>query len=76
MWDTAVVTLSCLRLLPPSPQVNTTLETLELNGNVIDYDGITALAEALTVNSSLKVLAIRCVSTRSSLQGALLGVGQ
>ena len=26
-------------------QNNTALETLELNGNVIDYDGITALSE-------------------------------
>lgn len=39
-------------------QVNTTLEVLELNGNVIDYEGVSALAEALTANSSLKSLGL------------------
>lgn len=43
-------------------QINTTLQTLELNSNVIDYDGITALAEALAENSSLTTLHIRCVT--------------
>ena len=43
-------------------QINTTLQTLELNSNVIDYDGITALAEALAENSSLNTLHIRCVT--------------
>jgi hypothetical protein len=33
---------------------------LELNGNVIDYDGVSALAEALTENTSLTTLHIRC----------------
>ncbi len=41
-------------------QINTTLQTLELNGNVIDYDGVSALAEALTENTSLTTLHIRC----------------
>ncbi len=40
-------------------QMNTVLQTLELNGNVIDYDGISALAEALTENTSLTTLHIR-----------------
>lgn len=39
--------------------MNTVLQTLELNGNVIDYDGISALAEALTENTSLTTLHIR-----------------
>ena len=39
--------------------MNTTLEVLELSSNVIDYDGITALAEALAENTSLKALHIR-----------------
>ena len=33
---------------------------LDLSSNVIDYDGITAIAEALTDNTSLKSLHIRC----------------
>ena len=41
-------------------QINTTLQTLELNSNVIDYDGISALAEAIAENSSLTTLHIRC----------------
>jgi Leucine Rich repeat len=41
-------------------QLNTTLTTLELNGNVIDYDGAVALASALTENESLTTLTIRC----------------
>ena len=45
-----------------SAQINTTLQTLELNSNVIDYDGITALAEALAENSSLTTLHIRCIT--------------
>lgn len=53
----------CSTLAPfsPSPlaQTNTTLEVLELNGNVIDYEGIGAIAEALTVNTSLKTLGLR-----------------
>lgn len=40
-------------------QVNTTLTHLELSGNVIDYDGITALAEALTENQALHSLHIK-----------------
>lgn len=32
---------------------------LELNGNVIDYEGIGAIAEALTQNTSLKTLGLR-----------------
>jgi len=40
-------------------QTNTTLEVLELNGNVIDYEGIGAIAEALTQNTSLKTLGLR-----------------
>lgn len=54
---------SCLLIfthLKSACQVNTTLETLELNSNAIDYDGISAIAEALAVNSSLKNLGIRC----------------
>lgn len=45
---------------PHPPQTNTTLEVLELNGNVIDYEGIGAIAEALTQNTSLKTLGLRC----------------
>jgi hypothetical protein len=41
-------------------QMNTTLTALELNGNNIDYDGATALAEAITQNTSLSVLHLRC----------------
>lgn len=41
--------------------MNTTLTSLELNGNVIDYDGATALAEAITENTSLTALHLRCV---------------
>lgn len=40
-------------------QVNTTLTHLELSGNVIDYDGITALSEALTDNQALYSLHIK-----------------
>jgi len=40
-------------------QVNTTLTHLELSGNVIDYDGITALSEALTDNQALHSLHIK-----------------
>ncbi len=32
---------------------------LELSGNVIDYDGITALSEALTENEALRSLHIK-----------------
>ena len=35
---------------------NTTLESLELNSNVIDLEGITALADSLTKNDCLRVL--------------------
>jgi hypothetical protein len=46
---------------PPSTQsqTNTTLEVLELNGNVIDYEGVGALAEALAQNTTLKTLGLR-----------------
>ena len=44
-------------------QMNTTLTALELNGNNIDYDGATALAEAITQNTSLAVLHLRCEDT-------------
>ena len=40
-------------------QANTTLTHLELSGNVIDYDGITALSEALTENEALRSLHIK-----------------
>jgi len=40
-------------------QANTTLMHLELSGNVIDYDGITALSEALTENEALRSLHIK-----------------
>ena len=42
-------------------QTNTTLEVLELNGNVIDYEGIGAIAEALTQNTTLRTLGLRWV---------------
>jgi hypothetical protein len=42
-------------------QTNTTLEVLELNGNVIDYEGAGALAEALAQNTSLRTLGLRWV---------------
>lgn len=45
--------------LPHSAQANTTLTHLELSGNVIDYDGITALSEALTENQALHSLHIK-----------------
>ena len=41
-------------------QLNTTLVSLELNSNSIDYDGATALAEAITENTSLTALYLRC----------------
>ncbi len=50
----AVTTLACCGM-----QVNTTLTHLELSGNVIDYDGITALSEALTDNQALHSLHIK-----------------
>lgn len=40
-------------------QMNTTLRNLELNGNGIEYDGMTALAEALMVNDALRGLHMR-----------------
>ena len=45
--------------LPRQLQTNTTLEVLELNGNVIDYEGVGALAEALTQNTSLRTRGLR-----------------
>ena len=39
--------------------MNTTLRNLELNGNGIEYDGMTALAEALMVNDALRGLHMR-----------------
>ena len=42
-------------------QMNTTLTSLELNSNNIDYDGATALAEAIKENTSLTALHLRCV---------------
>ena len=45
---------------PPAVlQMNTTLRNLELNGNGIEYDGMTALAEALMVNDALRGLHMR-----------------
>ena len=41
-------------------QLNTTLVSLELNSNSIDYDGATALAEAISENNSLTSLYLRC----------------
>jgi len=43
--------------------MNTTLTSLELNSNNIDYDGATALAEAITENTSLSTLHLRCGDT-------------
>ena len=37
-----------------------TLESLDLSSNVIDYDGITAIASALAENTSLRALYVRC----------------
>ena len=48
-------------------QMNTTLTSLELNSNNIDYDGATALAEAVKENTSLTALHLRCALCRSSL---------
>ena len=46
--------------LPPAVlQMNTTLRSLELNGNGIEYDGMTALAEALMGNDALRGLHMR-----------------
>ena len=42
----------------PHTQTNTTLEVLELNGNVIDLEGAGALAEALAANSTLRTLGL------------------
>ena len=42
-------------------QLNTTLVSLELNSNSIDYDGATALAEAISENNSLTSLYLRCI---------------
>ena len=45
---------------PPAVlQMNTTLRNLELNGNGIEYDGMTALAEALMGNDALRGLHMR-----------------
>ena len=44
----------------PHVQLNTTLVSLELNSNSIDYDGAKALAEAIQENNSLTSLYIRC----------------
>ncbi len=41
-------------------QLNTTLVSLELNSNSIDYDGATALAEAIAETTSLTALYLRC----------------
>ncbi len=43
-------------------QLNTTLVSLELNSNSIDYDGATAIAEAISENNSLTSLFLRCSS--------------
>ena len=40
-------------------QLNTTLTTLELNSNVIDYAGISEVASALVDNTSLTSLYVR-----------------
>ena len=40
-------------------QTNTTLQTLDLSGNVIDYDGAVAIADALAENDGLVSLSIR-----------------
>ena len=48
-----------ISILPACLQTNTTLEVLELNGNVIDYEGAGALAEALAQNTSLRTLGLR-----------------
>lgn len=53
-------------------QTNTTLEVLELNGNVIDYEGVGALAEALTQNTSLRTLGLRWGGAGRAVVGALL----
>lgn len=55
---------------PPNMQTNTVLEVLEVNGNVIDLDGITAIAEALAVNTSLRVLRVRCGGVGRRILGA------
>ena len=54
-----LMSLHCSHLLCLGLQVNTTLTHLELSGNVIDYDGITALSEALTDNQALHSLHIK-----------------
>ena len=59
---TCITVPMCAEELVSGAQINTTLQTLELNSNVIDYDGITALAEALAENSSLTTLHIRCAT--------------
>ena len=41
-------------------QLNTTLVSLELNSNSIDYNGATALAAAISENNSLTSLYLRC----------------
>ena len=48
------ISQTCLSL-----QLNTTLVSLELNSNSIDYDGATALAEAISENTSLTSLYLR-----------------
>ena len=48
-------------------QLNTTLVSLELNSNSIDYDGATALAEAISENNSLTSLYLRCKPPAASL---------
>ena len=52
------------------PQMNTTLTSLELNSNNIDYDGATALAEAIKENTSLTALHLRWVSGAASASQA------
>ena len=46
--------------------MNTTLTSLELNSNNIDYDGALALAEAVTENTSLSSLHLRFASQTCS----------
>lgn len=61
--ETAIVYIynkKLFKIYTYSPQLNTTLEKLELNGNAIDENGGAAIAEALKANSALKALSIRC----------------
>jgi hypothetical protein len=59
-------------LRPLPPQVNTVLEVLDLSGNVVDYEGVSALAEALAANTTLRTISLRSATAHCMLCGAFV----